>query len=190
MSLPSGEVGLDANDQNICTYNNFTSTVGCKITYANNNRTNLAVTLDKSCDPNVCHVVNDNGFIRILFEKAGNFNLSLNLNTLVVMVHINSLEGVTPLGNNVAAYVSINRYSMYTSSTNDNELYCTFSYTKNYNISIGVGSGGTSIANEIVIDEECKPNLITTQGVFRINEGGTITLYLNKFTRRLRYVKQ
>ena len=189
LSLPSGEVGLDANNQNICTYNNFTSTVGCKITYANNNRTNLAVTLDKSCDPNVCHVVNDNGFIRILFEKAGNFNLSLNLNTLVVMVHINSLEGVTPLGNDVSIFVSASRYSMYTSSANNNELYCTFSYSKNYNISIGVGPGMTSISNELVIDDACKANMSITQGVVRINEGGNITLYLNKFTRRLRYVK-
>ena len=189
MSLPSGEVGLDANDQNICTYNNFTSTVGCKITYANNNRTNLAVTLDKSCDTNVCHVVDEGGFIRILFEKAGNFDLSLNLNTLVVMVYINSLEGVTPLGNDVSIFVSTTRYSMYTSSANNNELYCTFTYSRGNNISIGVGSGMTSISNEIVIDEECKSHLSTSQGVFRINEGGNITLYLNKFTRRLRYVK-
>ena len=187
--LPSGWVSLEADSNNVVTYNNFTSTAGCKVTYANNNRTNLAVTLDKSCDPNVCHVVNENGFIRILFEKAGNFDLSLNLNTLVVMVYINSLEGVTPLGNDVSIFVSASRYSMYTSSANNNELYCTFTYSRNYNISIGVGSGMTSISNELVIDDACKANMSITQGVVRINEGGNITLYLNKFTRRLRYVK-
>ena len=188
--LPSGWVGLDADSNNIVTYNNFTSTVGCKISYSNNNRTNLAVTLEASCDPSVCHVIDDDGFIRILFEKAGNFNLTLNLNTLVLMVHINSLEGVTPLGNDVSIFVSTSRYSMYTSSNNKNELYCSFTYSRNYNISIGVGSGMTSISNELVIDDACKANMSITQGVVRINEGGNITLYLNKFTRRLRYVKQ
>ena len=188
--LPSGWIGLDADSNNVVTYNNFTSTEGCKITFGNNNRTNLAVTLDKSCDPKVCHVVNEDGFIRVLFEKVGNFNLSLNLNTLVLMVHINSLEGVTPLGNDVSIFVSTSRYSMYTSSNNKNELYCSFTYSKNYNISIGVGSGMTSISNELVIDDDCKANMSISQGVVRINEGGNITLYLNKFTRRLRYVKQ
>ena len=78
---------------------------------------------------------------------------------------------------------------MVTSSANSNELYCTFSYSRNYNISIGVGSGMTSISNELVIDDDCKAHMSITQGVVRINEGGNITLYLNKFTRRLRYVK-
>ena len=145
--------------------------------------------LDVSVDPSVCSIDNSGETKALIFKKTGNYDIALDLETNVVKIIFNSLDGITPLGNNVSIFVSASQHSMFPSGNNSNELTCTFTYSKNYNISIGVGSGMTSISNELVIDDACKANMSISQGVVRINEGGSITLYLNKFTRRLRYVK-